>query len=391
MGSRAVERIAAVDFLRTHQFAEDAGPMAHPVRPDEYLEINNFYTDTVYEKGAEVIRMLHTLLGPERFRRGMDLYFARHDGQAVTCDDFVQAMQDAARGADGADPTSRSSGAGTRRPARRSSTSAAATTPRRGATRSTSRSAARRRRGQPDEGAVPHPAGGRPASAPTGATCRCVVAGAAGGRRRHDPRAARDGGARRVLLRRRRGAAGAVAAARLLRARHAGVRLPARRAGAARRARQRSVLPLGRGAAQLRARDARCRAAARAAAAARARSRAPSPSPGSSSPTAARDPALRALALAPPDFAYLASRVDAIDIDALAAARAFVTGELARALREPLSRLHADLRARGPVRVHAGAGRRARARQPLPRLPVRRSTTRRRARSPWRSTTRPTT
>ncbi len=97
MGSRAVERIGAVDFLRTHQFPEDAGPMAHPVRPDEFVEINNFYTKTVYEKGAEVIRMQHTLLGPARFRRGMDLYFARHDGQAVTCDDFVQAMQDAGR------------------------------------------------------------------------------------------------------------------------------------------------------------------------------------------------------------------------------------------------------------------------------------------------------
>jgi len=95
MGSRAVERIAAVEFLRARQFPEDGGPMAHPVRPDEYLEINNFYTPTVYEKGAEVIRMLHTVLGPERFRRGVDLYFARHDGQAVTCDDFVQAMQDA--------------------------------------------------------------------------------------------------------------------------------------------------------------------------------------------------------------------------------------------------------------------------------------------------------
>ena len=95
MGSRAVERIAAVEYLRREQFAEDAGPMAHPVRPDEYQEINNFYTSTVYEKGAEVIRMQHTLLGPERFQRGMDLYFARHDGQAVTCEDFVQAMQDA--------------------------------------------------------------------------------------------------------------------------------------------------------------------------------------------------------------------------------------------------------------------------------------------------------
>ncbi|HKU85761.1 MAG TPA: aminopeptidase N [Casimicrobiaceae bacterium] len=94
-GSRAVERIAAVEYLRREQFAEDAGPMAHPVRPDEYQEINNFYTATVYEKGAELIRMQHRLLGPARFRAGMDLYFERHDGQAVTCDDFVQAMQDA--------------------------------------------------------------------------------------------------------------------------------------------------------------------------------------------------------------------------------------------------------------------------------------------------------
>ena len=94
-GSRAVERIAAVEYLRRDQFAEDAGPMAHPVRPEEYQEINNFYTATVYEKGAEVIRMQHALVGPQAFRRGMDLFFARHDGQAVTCDDFAQAMQDA--------------------------------------------------------------------------------------------------------------------------------------------------------------------------------------------------------------------------------------------------------------------------------------------------------
>jgi aminopeptidase N len=103
MGSRAVERIGEVRFLRSRQFAEDAGPMAHPVRPDDYVEINNFYTSTVYEKGAEVIRMLHTLLGEERFRRGLDLYFARHDGQAVTCDDFVHAMEDASRAAGGPD------------------------------------------------------------------------------------------------------------------------------------------------------------------------------------------------------------------------------------------------------------------------------------------------
>ncbi|AWK89199.1 aminopeptidase N [Azospirillum thermophilum] len=95
MNSRAVKRIADVQGLRTVQFQEDAGAMAHPVRPDSYVEINNFYTPTVYNKGAEVIRMIHTLLGPEGFRKGMDLYFQRHDGQAVTCDDFVAAMADA--------------------------------------------------------------------------------------------------------------------------------------------------------------------------------------------------------------------------------------------------------------------------------------------------------
>jgi aminopeptidase N len=94
-GSAAVKRIDDVRTLRTHQFPEDAGPLAHPVRPDSYIEINNFYTATVYEKGAEVIRMMHRLLGAESFRKGMDLYFARHDGQAVTCDDFVAAMEDA--------------------------------------------------------------------------------------------------------------------------------------------------------------------------------------------------------------------------------------------------------------------------------------------------------
>jgi aminopeptidase N len=93
--SRAVTRIQEVRQLRVAQFPEDAGPMAHPIRPASYAEINNFYTATVYEKGAEVIRMIHTLLGREGFRQGMDLYFARHDGQAVTCEDFVAAMQDA--------------------------------------------------------------------------------------------------------------------------------------------------------------------------------------------------------------------------------------------------------------------------------------------------------
>ena len=92
---RAVTRIDQVRTLRQAQFPEDAGPMAHPVRPDSFVEINNFYTVTVYEKGAEVVRMVQTLLGREGFRKGMDLYFERHDEQAVTCDDFRRAMADA--------------------------------------------------------------------------------------------------------------------------------------------------------------------------------------------------------------------------------------------------------------------------------------------------------
>lgn len=95
MNSRTVKRIQDVAYLRTHQFAEDAGPMAHAVRPESFIEISNFYTLTVYEKGSEVVGMIHTLLGAEGFRKGSDLYFERHDGQAVTCDDFVKAMEDA--------------------------------------------------------------------------------------------------------------------------------------------------------------------------------------------------------------------------------------------------------------------------------------------------------
>ncbi len=95
MSSRAVKRIADVNVLRTNQFREDAGPMAHPVRPESYVEINNFYTMTVYNKGAELIRMMRTIIGAQKFRAGTDLYFARHDGQAVTTDDFVRALEDA--------------------------------------------------------------------------------------------------------------------------------------------------------------------------------------------------------------------------------------------------------------------------------------------------------
>lgn len=95
MLSPSVQRIEDVNFLRAYQFAEDAGPLAHPVRPESFVEINNFYTATVYEKGAEIVRMLHTMLGTERFRAGTDLYFSRHDGQAVTVEDFVTALEDA--------------------------------------------------------------------------------------------------------------------------------------------------------------------------------------------------------------------------------------------------------------------------------------------------------
>ena len=97
MRSRPVKRIDDVRRLRAAQFPEDAGPMAHPVRPSSYVEINNFYTPTVYEKGAEVIRMMERILGRDGFRRGMDLYIERHDGMAVTCDDFIAAMADANR------------------------------------------------------------------------------------------------------------------------------------------------------------------------------------------------------------------------------------------------------------------------------------------------------
>ncbi len=95
MNSHAVKRIEDVNALRARQFAEDAGPMSHPIRPESYISMDNFYTATVYEKGAEVVRMYRTLLGKDGFRKGMDLYFQRHDGSAVTCDDFLSAMADA--------------------------------------------------------------------------------------------------------------------------------------------------------------------------------------------------------------------------------------------------------------------------------------------------------
>src|SRR5690606_32204508 len=94
MGSESVKRIEDVRVLRSAQFPEDSGPLAHPIRPDAYREISNFYTATIYNKGAEVIRMIRTMAGPEAFRKGSDLYFARHDGEAATCEDFVKAMEE---------------------------------------------------------------------------------------------------------------------------------------------------------------------------------------------------------------------------------------------------------------------------------------------------------
>jgi len=96
MGSEAVKRIEDVRVLRSVQFPEDSGPLAHPIRPDSYREISNFYTSTVYNKGAEVIRMMRTMAGPDAFRKGCDLYFERHDGEAATCEDFIRAMEDGA-------------------------------------------------------------------------------------------------------------------------------------------------------------------------------------------------------------------------------------------------------------------------------------------------------
>jgi aminopeptidase N len=100
MRSRPVKRISDVRSLRAAQFIEDSGPLAHPVRPEQYKEINNFYTSTIYEKGAEVVRMVHTLLGPEKFRAGMDLYFQRHDGEAATVEQFIQCFSDVNNGRD---------------------------------------------------------------------------------------------------------------------------------------------------------------------------------------------------------------------------------------------------------------------------------------------------
>ena len=362
------------------QFPEDAGPMAHPVRPDEYIEINNFYTTTVYEKGAEVIRMQHTLLGPERFRRGMDLYFERHDGQAVTCDDFVQAMQDAVAALDLAQFRRWYAQAGTPVAAR------ARPLRRRGAhaTRSTSRSTRRRRPASRTRRRSTSRSRSA-CSAPTGATCRCASPA-----RRRPARTTRVLDLTRGARRRFRfvdvaGAAGAVAAARLL---GAGARSSSttrdRRARVPRRARQRPRQSLGRGAAQLRA--PRCcgsRAQHRARRAAGARR----PVAAVVAHAARRRRQRPGAARAGAHPARSRPTSPALDRDAststrIVAAREFVIRELARALRGRVRGAVARRAAARALRADAGADRPARARATAACATSARSTTRPRARSP---------
>ena len=220
--SRAVKRISDVRRLRASQFLEDAGPLAHPVRPESYVEINNFYTTTVYEKGAEVIRMLHTLIGEAAFQAGMRLYFERHDGQAVTCEDFVAAMADASgRDLDQFRRWYRQ--AGTPRLEVEGAYDA-------GAQRYTLtvRQSTPPTPGQPEKEPLVDPAGARPAR-----SRRPGAAAPARGRgrsRRHHARARGHRGRAALRLRGRARGAGALAAARLLgagRARRAAPTTPA--------------------------------------------------------------------------------------------------------------------------------------------------------------------
>jgi aminopeptidase N len=251
MGSAADARIDDVRRLRASQFPEDAGPMAHPVRPDSYIEINNFYTATVYQKGAEVVRMMHTLLGPERYRKGIDLYFQRHDGQAVTCDDFAKAMEDAS----GVDLTQFRlwyAQAGTPDVRVEGSYDAAGKR-----YTLTVGQYLRPTPGQPAEEADAHSAIGRAAG-----RRRARPTAEAGGRGvgwRHHPRARCAQCARRLRLRGRTGEACRVPAARFLRTGEARRAALGRRADLPDGARQRPVRALGGGPATRRPADPRAR------------------------------------------------------------------------------------------------------------------------------------
>ena len=238
MHSAGVKRIGDVAVLRDAQFAEDAGPLAHPIRPDRYIEINNFYTGTVYQKGAEVIRMLHTLIGEEASGAACDLYFERHDGQAVTCDDFVRAMADAS-GRDLGQFMRWYAQAGT--PELKVDAQL-----RPGAAGADARDQPEHARdpGPAREAAVPHPD-------PAGPGRRATGRRAAAARRReraqgHGAGARADRGRAELHLPRPGRRAGAVAAARLLRPGEARCRLRRRRARPSDGARQRRVHALGR-------------------------------------------------------------------------------------------------------------------------------------------------
>ncbi len=234
MRSRPVKRISDVRGLRAAQFIEDAGPLAHPVRPETYKEINNFYTSTVYEKGAEVVRMVQTLIGTEKFRAGMDLYFARHDGEAATVEQFIQCFADAVGPRHDAvhalvQPGRHAGGDG-RRPLRCRAQDLHA--------RMQAKRAADAR--PADERADGDPAWRSAWSARTAAICRSRCRTAADRARR----AGAERAGAHLRIHRHRRAPGAVDQSRLLGADQAQHRSRRRRSRLPRRARQRSVQPL---------------------------------------------------------------------------------------------------------------------------------------------------
>ena len=346
--SRPVQRIQEVRALRAAQFPEDAGPMAHPVRPQSYMEISNFYTATVYEKGAEVVRMIHTLIGAPAFRKGMDLYFERIDGQAVTTDDFVQAMQDAS-GVDLSQFKRWYDQAGTpvlSRSATRYDAASAALHAH------TEADLARRRPGAAEAAAAYSACDrlGRTAGRERHAACNSKAKrrSTAGGRTRWCFRSTETSSASRFERRADRNpvpsiARGFSAPVRLRLCVHrAASRAPAR-------FRQRRIQPLGSGPAA-RARhllrgiaDHQRAGRGSAAGASSMHSRA-------CSPIAARDPAFAAEALSLPSEGYLAEQMDVIDPDAIHAVRVDLRRQLAQALQEDLL-AHLCARKRSPDRT----------------------------------------
>ena len=353
--SRAVARIQDVRDLRARQFPEDAGPMAHPVRPDSYVEINNFYTATVYDKGAEVVRMIHTIIGKEDFRRGMDLYFERHDGQAVTCDDFAQAMEDAS-GVELAQFRRWYSQAGTPVVECRGEYDEAAKTYTLHVTpvvRADARPAG--------EAAVPSSRSPSASSAPTARDMPLRLRGRGRERCGYHARARRARGGAALRLRRRSGAARAVAACAAS-PRRCVLRFEAHRRGphAPDGARQRRLQPLGGRPGARHAHPARGR---------RGDPRAASPMEvpaafveaiGRVLANASRDPAFAAECLALPPEAFLAEQMDVADPDAIHEARKRLRRELAERYRTRFEGAFRHFTVTGPYSPDAAAaGRRA--------------------------------